>query len=219
MDRKRKIIWLTPSRDESATAPVLQAKLPEIVESDADGAAAASGGAAMIQGGRERGLILHKLMEEVLSGETAEARPSLMARAESLIRATGHRIAEDPARGLSPAELANCVVRTLSLPEIASLRPRLMPELPVYASTMKDTQEEVTAGVADAIAFDADGAPQVVVDWKSDVSLKPENLEHYCSQVRAYLDMTHAERGFVVAMTSGIVIPVGRTELAEEERP
>ena len=173
----------------------------------------------MIQGGRERGLILHKLMEEVLSGETAESRPSLMARAESLIRATGHRIAEDPARGLSPAELANCVVRTLSLPEIASLRPRLMPELPVYASTMKDTQEEVTAGVADAIAFDADGAPQVVVDWKSDVSLKTENLEHYCSQVRAYLDMTHAERGFVVAMTSGTVVPVGRTELAEEERP
>ena len=219
MERKRKIVWLTPSRDESATAPVLQAKLPEIVESDADGAAAASGGAAMIQGGRERGLILHKLMEEVLSGETAESRPSLMARAESLIRATGHRIAEDPARGLSPAELANCVVRTLSLPEIASLRPRLMPELPVYGSTMKDTHEEVTAGVADAIALDADGAPQVVVDWKSDVSLKPENLEHYCSQVRAYLDMTHAERGFVVAMTSGTVVPVGRTELAEEERP
>ena len=213
MDRKRKIVWLTPSRDESATAPVLQAKLPEIVETDGDGAAAAGSDAAMIQGGRERGLILHKLMEEVLSGETAESRTSLMARAECLIRATGHRIAEDPARGLSPAELANCVVRTLSLPEIASLKPRLMPELPVYASTMKDTQEEVTAGVADAIAFDSDGAPQVVVDWKSDVSLKPENLEHYCSQVRAYLDMTHAERGLVVAMTSGTVVPVGRTDV------
>lgn len=219
MDRKRKIVWLTPSRDESATAPVLQAKLPEIVESDGDGAAAASSDAAMIQGGRERGLILHKLMEEVLSGETAESRASLMARAEALISATGHRIAEDPARGLSPAELAHCVVRTLSLPEIALLKPRLMPEFPVYTSTMKDRQEEVTAGVADAIAFDADGAPQVVVDWKSDVSLKPENLEHYCSQVRAYLDMTHAERGLVVAMTSGTVIPVGRTELAEEKRP
>ncbi|MDE0362092.1 MAG: UvrD-helicase domain-containing protein [Rhodospirillaceae bacterium] len=214
MDRKRKIVWLTPSRDESAAAPVLQAKLPEIVESDADGAAAASSDAAMIQGGRERGLILHKLMEEVLSGETAESRASLMARAECLISATGHRIAEDPARGLSPAELANCVVRTLSLPEIALLKPRLMPELPVYASALKDTQEEVTAGVADAIAFDADGAPQVVVDWKSDVSLKLENLEHYCSQVRAYLDMTQAERGLVVAMTSGTVVPVRRTEKA-----
>lgn len=216
MDRKRKIVWLTPSRDESATAPVLQAKLPEIVETDGDGAAAASSDSAMIQGGRERGLILHKLMEEVLSGETAESRASLMARAESLIRASGHRIADDPARGLSPAELANCVVRTLSLPEIALLKPRLMPELPVYASALKDTQEEVTAGVADAIAFDSDGAPQVVVDWKSDVNLKPENLEHYCSQVRAYLDMTHAERGLVVAMTSGTVVPVGRTELAVE---
>ncbi|MCY4585115.1 MAG: UvrD-helicase domain-containing protein [Bryobacterales bacterium] len=216
MDRKREIVWLTPSRDESATAPVLQAKLPEIVETDTDGAAAASSDAAMIQGGRERGLILHKLMEEVLTGETAESRTSLMARAESLISTSGHPIADDPARGLFPAELADCVVRTLSLPEIALLKPRLRPEFPVYASALKDKQEEVTAGVADAIAFDSDGAPQVVVDWKSDVNLKPENVEHYCSQVRAYLDMTHAERGLVVAMTSGTVIPVSQTESAVE---
>ena len=194
---------------------MLQAKLPEIVESDGDGAAAASSDAAMIQGGRERGFILHKLMEEVLSGETAERTADLMARAETLIRASGRPIADDPARGLTPAELANCVVRTLSLPEIAFLKPRLTPEFPVYASTLKDTQEEVWAGVADAIAFDSDGAPQVVVDWKSDVTLKPENLEQYCSQVRAYLDMTHAERGLVVAMTSGTVIPVSQTEPAQ----
>ena len=42
-----------------------------------------------IQGGRERGLILHKLIEEVLSGETAETMPALVARAEALVLVLG----------------------------------------------------------------------------------------------------------------------------------
>ena len=71
---------------------------------------------------------------------------------------------DDPVRGLAPAELAGCVVRALSLPDIVALRPGLIPEFPVYASTSTDTHEEVTAGIADAISFDSDGAPQVVID-------------------------------------------------------
>jgi len=38
---------------------------------------------------------------------------------------------------------------------------------------MTDEQEEATAGIADAIAFDVDGAPRAVVDWKSDVAPAP----------------------------------------------
>ena len=117
---------------------------------------------------------------------------------------------DDPAQGLSPVELAGCVVRALSLPEVAALRPGLVPELPVYASTETDTHEEATAGIVDAIAFDADGTPQVVIDWKSDVDPSPETLEHYRAQVRAYLDATGAERGLVVAVTSGTVTQVIR---------
>ena len=78
----------------------------------------------------------------------------------------------------------------------------------MYASEMGETHEEATVGVADAIAFNSDGAPQVVVDWKSDVDPAPEALDHYLDQVRAYLDVTGAERGLVVAVTSGTVIPV-----------
>ena len=47
--------------------------------------------------------------------------------------------------------------------------PSLTPEFPVYGSTETDTHEEATEGIVDAIAFDEDGAPQVVIDWKSDV--------------------------------------------------
>ena len=83
-------------------------------------------------------------------------------------------------------------------------------EFPVYGSTETDTHEEATAGIVDAIAFDEDGAPQVVIDWKSDVAPSPETLEHYRAQVRAHLDMSGAERGMVVCVTSGIVRCVTR---------
>ena len=145
--------------------------------------------------GRERGTILHKLIEEVLTGETAEEKKALAARAEILIRALGLPVVNDPAQGLAPAELAGCVTRTLTLPEVAALWLGLVPEFPVYASTATDTHEEATAGIVDAIAFGSDGAPQVVIDWKSDVDPSPETLEHYRAQVRAYLDMTGADRG------------------------
>jgi exodeoxyribonuclease-5 len=85
-----------------------------------------------------------------------------------------------------------------------------MPEVPVYASTHLQDHEEASAGIADAIAFAADGSPLVVIDWKSDVAPPHEVLEHYRAQVRAYLDITHAERGLIVLATSGRVISVMR---------
>ena len=129
-----------------------------------------------------------------------------------MIESLGRPVAEDPARGLVPAELAGAVVRALSIPEVAELRPGLTPEFPVYASTRTDTHEEATAGIVDAIAFGPDGRPAVVIDWKSDVDPSPETLDHYRAQVRAYLDATGAAAGLVVAVTSGRVLPVTPTQ-------
>ena len=208
--RQHSIAWRVPSRDEDTAQPVLREEAPTILATDGDGAPADGTAAATIQGGRERGTILHKLIEEVLTGETAETQPALLARAETLIRALGLPAMDDSAQGLAPAELAGCVVRALLLPGVATLRPGLTPEFPVYGSTETETHEEATAGIVDAIAFDADGAPQVVIDWKSDVNPTPETLEHYRAQVRAYLDMTGAERGLVVCMTSGTIHSLAR---------
>ena len=209
-ERTRSIVWRVPSRDEDTAQPVLREEAPTILATDGDGAPSDGPAAGTIQGGRERGTILHKLIEEVLTGETTETQPALAARAEALICALGLPVMDDPAQGLAPDELAGCVVRALSLPQVADLRPELVPEFPVYRSTETDTLEEASAGIVDAIAFDAAGAPQVVIDWKSDVDPSPETLDHYRAQVRAYLDMTGAERGLIVAVTPGAVIPVTR---------
>ena len=211
------IVWRAPSRDEDTAQPVLREEAPTILATDGDGAPADSAATVAIQGGRERGTILHKLIEEVLTGETAETLPDLTARAETLIRALGLPVMDDPTQGLAPAELAGCVVRALSLPEVNALRSSLVPELPVYGCTETESYEEATAGIVDAIAFDADGAPQVVIDWKSDVNPSPETLEHYRAQVRAYLDMTGAERGLIVAVTSGTVHPVAHPQRGERD--
>lgn len=213
-ERRQRIVWLAPSRDESVTGPALHAELPEILVTNVDGAPVEDGVTPTIQGGRERGIILHKLIEEVLTGETSETEATLIARAEALTLAIGRPVAHDPAQGLVPAELASCVLRALALPEILALRPGLLPEFPVYASTLTKEHEEAMAGIADAIAFGPDGAPQVVVDWKSDIAPAPETLEHYRAQVRAYLDTTQAERGLIVLATSGVIIPVARTNPA-----
>ena len=203
-ERTRTIVWRAPSRDEGPTQPVQAEEAPTLLATDGDGAPADGLALAAVQGGRERGLILHKLIEEVLTGETVETMPDLVARAEILVSTLGRPVMEDPAQGLVPAELAGCVVRALSLPEVAALRPRLLPEFTVYASTDADPHEEAAAGIVDAIAFGADGKPEVVIDWKSDVAPAPETVEHYRAQVHAYLEMTGAGRGLVVFMTSGI---------------
>ena len=164
-----------------------------------------------VQGGRERGLILHKLLEEVLTGETPDDAGALSERARALIGEIGRPVMTDPSQGLSPDELAGCVVRTLALPKIAELRPTLVPELAVYAAVDVDGVEQATVGIADATSFDNAGRPTVVIDWKSDVQPTAETLNHYRAQVLAYLDMTGTDRGLIVFVTTGQVIAVTPT--------
>ena len=206
-ERHRNILWRIPSRNEGEPGSSHHHEAPEDYPMYADGAEATHA-KNEIRGGLERGRILHKLIEEVLTEETPETEAALVTRAQALIHMAGHPIAEDPAKGLAPDELAACVQRALSIPEIASLRPGLLPEFPVYASTLTEEGESVVSGIADAIAFSPSGFPDVVVDWKTDVAPTRKTLDHYRAQVREYLDVTEARRGLIVLVTSGSVVPV-----------
>lgn len=208
-----KIVWLAPSRSETPDPPITENEDIEVATLD-DERVADDAVPPLIQGGRERGLILHKLFEEVLTGETLDDATTLSSRARILIAAIGAAMADDPARGLAPDELAGCVCRTLALPEIAKLRGSLVPEYPVYASVESGGIEHVSIGIADAVSLDADGKPDVIVDWKSDVKPTLQTIEHYRSQVRRYLDMTGATRGLIVMATDGTLIPVMPSPLA-----
>lgn len=207
-ERQRHLVWLVPSRDEDAASPVVRTEEPDVVVSADDSEPLEGGLPIAVQGSRERGLIIHKLFEEILTGETDEETDSLTGRAATLIRALGQPVVADPKEGLCPAEIAGCITRTLGLPEIAELRPTLVPEFTVYASELLESTEQATAGIADATSFGDDGAPQAIIDWKSDVDPRPETVEHYRAQVQSYLRMTGLTKGLIVFVTLGTTVPV-----------
>ncbi len=152
------------------------------------------------RGSQARGLILHKLLEEVLTGETVDA--ALAARAAELAQ----QLDAPGVDTVDATEVATTVLWALALPEIARVRAHLVPELTVVASRDADGAEEVTLGIADAVFIDADGRPELMVDWKSDVDPAPATVAHYRGQVRAYLRATGAREGMIVFLTSGKVV-------------
>jgi ATP-dependent exoDNAse (exonuclease V) beta subunit len=206
---QRRIVWRQPSRHEEPAPPEEKAEDVFVGAEAVLEQRPTSEEEAVIQGGRERGMVLHKLMEEVLTGETADDQASLRARGSDLLAQLGLADAEDPACGPSSSELAGAVERALHLPEIAALRRRLVPELRVYAAAAVERTMTLTAGIADAIALDDTGRIEAVVDWKSDVDPALSVIDAYRAQVRDYMAATGAKIGLVVFMTSGHIERVG----------
>jgi len=159
-----------------------------------------------VKGSTTRGTILHKLMEEVLTGETEDTAPSLERRSRELLDQLGGIAAEDPSVGISPVELAGTVVKTLDLPEIAALRSRLVPEIAVFGSYRNGMEETLVSGIADALAWGENGKVEAIIDWKSDVEVIPERVARYLDQLRTYRDETGAERALLVFMTRSQVM-------------
>jgi ATP-dependent exoDNAse (exonuclease V) beta subunit len=158
--------------------------------------------------GRVRGLLLHKLMEVVLTGELTEEVDRFADRARELIA----ELILDPDDGggrPDADEIAATAWRTLQLPDIAALRERLTPEWPVYALLGGVSKPGALAGRIDAIAFAGDRA-EVVVDWKSDVDPSDGDTRLHAGQLQDYLRVTSAARGALVYMTPGVVRWVGR---------
>lgn len=208
LNGQMKLEWRQPSREENGASPVSIGKPAAFWSADEEEPASTSGSEMTIRGGRLRGNILHKLLEEVLTGETSENPQDLTARARELILMLGQMPASISEEGLSPDELASCVVRTMALPEIEKLRHALVPEFAVYGMHEENDREVTTAGFVDAMTLDADGHPSIVIDWKSDVNPRAETLDHYRAQVREYLRITGADQGLIVLLTQGSLIKI-----------
>lgn len=203
----RGLAWKSPSRHEDRDKPTAVAQEPEVLVASEETGGEDAIEDEEIQGGRERGLVMHKLFEEVLNGETSDGEAALAARAAVLIAELGYMPAEDPKYGCSPRELARTVRRALALPEIAAVRPTLLPECQVYGFSAEASVDMIVYGIADAIAFDG-MAPTLVVDWKSDVDPSESIVSGYRDQVGDYLRATGVPEGLIVFPTSGRVVRV-----------
>jgi ATP-dependent exoDNAse (exonuclease V) beta subunit len=214
---RRSIVWQSPSRHEMppgavpppqqdeifADAVAVSAKLP--LESDN----AVAGGT--IRGSRERGLVVHKLLEEVLTGETADHPDALENRARALLAQLGISEAARPGDGPHPPELAATALRGLTVPEIAACRSRLLPEMTVFSAQADDDRTIYVGGIADAVAYEPTGAIDLVVDWKTDVSPTAQQVDLYREQMRDYLVSTGAPEGLLVFVTTGQILRVRST--------
>ena len=154
--------------------------------------------------GALRGIILHKLMEELLTGELSSDREAAVVRTNALLSQLASTMNEKKPLP-SPAEMAETALRALALPEIAALQPYLVPEVAVWAAT----EGYLAAGRADALAI-REGRIDVAIDWKSDINPTANVRAAYGGQLRDYLEATGAERGAIVFLTLGEVAWIER---------
>jgi hypothetical protein len=108
-------------RDEIFAAGVA---LSEQLSSASDNAAVGSA----VRGGRERGLVVHKLLEEVLTGETAELAAALEIRPRALLAQLDVTEAARPEDGPHAPEIVATVRRAFAIPEIAACGAGLFPK-------------------------------------------------------------------------------------------
>ncbi|QZO00661.1 3'-5' exonuclease [Chenggangzhangella methanolivorans] len=209
--RARKTIkWKTPSRHDEVAKPVLaDPEMDAIVDDPLEDR-------PVVKGSARRGVVLHKLMEEVIGGETADDLASLKERTTILVGQLMKRGETIETSDLDVDELAGSVLRTLGIAEVAALRARLVAELPVAASFNGD-EELVTYGIADAVALEGDRI-DIVIDWKSDVEPGSSVVAGYRAQVADYLKTVDAKRGLIVFMTTGKVIEVLALPIAMHAR-
>jgi ATP-dependent exoDNAse (exonuclease V) beta subunit len=151
----------------------------------------------IVGAGALRGIILHKLIEELLTGELVSTKEAATARADVLLSQLVSGGNDNGPRP-QPLEMADTALRTLALPEISALRPYLVPELAIWAA--RDAY--LVAGRADALAI-RENKIDVAVDWKSDVKPTASIRAAYAGQLRDYLEATGAARGALVFMSLG----------------
>jgi CRISPR-associated exonuclease Cas4 len=189
------LTWIRPSDHDLDRLPTIEAIAPELGDApEVD---------APVGAGRVRGLLLHKLMEEVLTGELDEDIGSFAGRARALLAELVLDAAES---GALPDcdEIAATAWRTLQLPDIAGLRGRLVPEWPIYGLLADRSSASALAGRIDAIAYEGDHT-EAVIDWKSDIEPDEMEMRRHATQLEDYMRATGALRGALVYMTPGIV--------------
>jgi len=198
VEATRSLHWKSPSRHEDADKPEAVEEASIVVTATEETEAPPPA----IQGGRIRGLVMHKLAEEILTGEVAEEAAALEARARELLAELGTSEAETASDGFVASEMAGAVLRAFQLPEVLAIRDRLVPECHVYAFANDGNADTITYGIADAIAFDG-ASPTLIIDWKSDVNPDAATILAYRGQVSDYLKATGVPVGLIVFPTSG----------------
>ena len=180
--------WIRPSDGD-----------PDVISFEAPSVAAweqPSEAIVLRAGGAVRGVILHKVMEEFVTGDLKPDANAVSERSRRLLQELG---ASAAIPDLDINELADTALRTWSLPELVEHRTGLVAEVPIYGRLAAEN-DRLVAGRADAVCYRS-GIPCIVFDWKSDVAPDPTARAGHASQIGQYVHVLGAERGAVVYMS------------------
>jgi ATP-dependent exoDNAse (exonuclease V) beta subunit len=184
------VAWRRPSEHDPDRALVLESTTTSVDE--------ALEFVQHLDAGRLRGVLLHKLMEEFLTGELDEDEGAAEQRAVALLAQLSGMNSEGVDALPDAREAALTAMRTLRFPEIAALRPTLQAETAIWAAS----DGTYLAGRADAVSV-VGGRVQSVLDWKSDVAPSAQDRVGYRGQLAEYLQATGAMQGALVYMSLG----------------
>lgn len=188
------ITWRRPSEHDADRLPAKELSVLEIGEGLLEAP-------RPLGAGRVRGVLLHKLLEELLTGELPHDLGAVELRVVELVAQLATLEPEEAERP-EPKECAATVLRARSLPGLADLWSQLEPEVTIYVS---DPDGVLVAGRADAVAV-VDGRPVAVLDWKSDLDPTPAAQASYLSQLAQYVRAIGAPRGAIVYLSTGEVV-------------
>jgi CRISPR-associated exonuclease Cas4 len=183
------IIWQRPSLDDP-DRELLERATVDAARHEND----PQSQAIVIGAGPLRGVVLHKLMEELLTALLVPDVTKLTSRAALLIDQIA--IAGDVRP--DPQELATTALATFQHNELRGYIDKLVPEFPLYGARSEDL---LVSARADAVATE-NGKPIAVFDWKSDVSPSAADRQAYDGQLLQYLELIWAPKGAVVYMTT-----------------
>ena len=187
------LTWITPSKDEVPVTDLDAAFL------DLGETATHEAELPPITGpGLIRGQVIHRLIEEILTGETSLDQAT--ERAEILLTQIQPHPEIEPQDSIDPVEIGLRVERVLKLPQIRPIIDSLVPECPVYNFVSENGASSVVVGIADAISFSPDGTPQLIIDWKSG-----QVDAHHEEQIAAYMRATSVDHGLLVYVDSAKV--------------
>jgi CRISPR-associated exonuclease Cas4 len=190
------VSWRTPSADDPDRRRDVPSSIPDpdgVVPAEATGA------------GRARGAVIHKLIEEVLTGELPHTGAVVRERAASLLTQLGAGLNR---AGPDPAECAGTALSALALPDVAEFRQKLVPEWPIHAMAPDGA---LVSGRVDAVVLGGAGDVEVVIDWKSDVNPDPAARRAHAAQMTDYLEATGATRGAIVYVSQSEVSWIERS--------
>jgi ATP-dependent exoDNAse (exonuclease V) beta subunit len=183
------ILWRRPSMDDAD-----RELLDQVAEAGEDDAVTTEPSEVTIGAGTRRGIILHRLMEELILGQVLPELDALIGRAAALTIE-----APDDGAAMPLAEqLAATALRVFSHDALASFRGQLMAEVSLYGAR---SATELVSARADAVAID-DGRAVAAFDWKSNINPTDAQRREHKAQLAQYLQLIHAPRGAVVYMTT-----------------